>query len=250
MSFSTDPSSTAGGYDPATRRVLLLFATSLIVIGLGGLVAVTVHGRSRRTASAPGVTAPPTTAGLSAAGLGPEADDDLAAYTANRSVALAAATGDRVAVVSFTSYVPEAQARATVGSLPVTALLAAVPGGMPALVTTSMAEWVDSQAASQRADRDELARLLPTVDDAQFKAFYQQELDRLTKLIASLKPDGPLVFGVAVHGPAPALQALATAPGVRLVDVSPSATVKPGTPERGIRPEEATKANDPPTRPV
>jgi hypothetical protein len=136
-----------------------------------------------------------------------------------------------------------------VGRLQVVNLLAAAPGGAPSVVTGTMADWVNGQVEANRSERDELRRFIPTVDDPQFKAFYEEEAARLTKLIDSVKPDGPHVFAVTVRGPAADLQALARAPDVRLVDVGPSAKLPPETPLRGLRPEERERANDPPTRP-
>lgn len=254
MSYSTDPSSDAGGDDRATRRALLLFAASLVVIGIGGLVAVTVKTRDRSPAVSSGPTVPAKAKSqadaLLATGVGPVPGDDVNAYIADRGTALAAATGDRAAIVSFSSYLSEAQAKAAVGQVTVTAVLAAVPGRKPAVVTGPVADWLNAQLADQRAERDEFQKLLPTVDDAQFKTFYRQEIDRLSKLIDGTKADGPLIYAVVIKAPAPVLQALAKAKDVRLVDVAPIADLKPGTPERGLRPEETAHADDPPLRPV
>ncbi|HYX44929.1 MAG TPA: hypothetical protein VE760_07795 [Acidimicrobiales bacterium] len=251
MSYSADPyrppgaaPDSAADDDRSARRVLLLFAFSLIVVGLGGLVAISV----RHT----GGDNPKVAAGgpLPSAGLGPSPGEPLPAYLEARRAALASASGNRAAVVSFGKYVNEAQARAAVGKLTITSLLAAVPGGTPSVVTGGMPQWVEAQVAEKRGERDEIKRLIPTVDDAQFKKFYEEEVARLSKLVDSVKPDGPLVFGAVVKGPVVDLQAVAKAPDVRLVDVAPSADVTPETPVRGIRPEEAERANDPPTRPV
>jgi len=224
--------------------VLLLFAASLVVVGLCGLLAVTVFDWRSGTP-----TVVTKDAGKLSSGLGPQPGDDVAAYLADRSTALTAAKGDRTAVVSLPAYLSEAQARAAVGQAKVVTLLAAVPGGFPAVVPGSMSDWVNSQVADKRSDRDEIKQLLPTVDDPQFKTFYQEEVARLNKLLDGVEADGPLVFGVVVEAPSAALQSLAGSGQVRLVDVAPTATVPPGTPFRGLRPEETAKANDPPTRP-
>ncbi len=255
MSISTDPVRPAspppgGDDDRKVRRSLLLFAVSLVVVGLGGLVAVTFGPDDPTNRRDPTTAAPSAEeAGPSTDGLGPFPGEEVAAYATERSQALAAATGDRVAVVSLSRYMTEPDARAAVGRLEVVNLLAAAPGGTPSVVTGTMDDWVNGQVEGNRAERDEIERLLPTVDDPQFKTFYEEEVARLTKLVDSVKPDGPHVFAVTVRGPATDLQALATSPDVRLVDVGPSAKLPPDTPLRGLRPEEAERANEPPIRP-
>jgi hypothetical protein len=247
VSYSADPYRPPGARDQddrAARRVLLLFAFSLIVVGLGGLVTVSLRDTGSDDPSVAAAGGPLPT------GLGPSPGEPLPAYSEAREKALATATGTRTAVVSFGRYVNEAQARAAVGKLTVTSLLAAVPGGSPSVVTGSMAEWVNAQVAENRSERDEIRKLIPTVDDPQFKTFYEEEVARLSKLVDSVKPDGALVFGAVVKGPVADLRAAAGAPDVRLVDVGPSADVKADTPVRGIRPEETERANDPPTRPI
>jgi hypothetical protein len=255
VSISTDPVRPVpppgrDDEDRKVRRSLLLFAISLVVVGLGGLVAVT-FGRSDDPTNRRDDAAAESTeeAGPTADGIGPFPGDEIAAYSAARAQALATAKGDRVAVVSLGRYMTEPEARAAVGRLQVVNLLAAAPGGSPSVVTGPMADWVNGQVGANRSEREEIQRLLPTVDDPQFTAFYEEEVARLTKLIDSVRPDGAHVFGLTVRGPATELQALARAPDVRLVDVGPSAKFPPDTPVRGLRPEEKERANDPPTRP-
>jgi hypothetical protein len=236
--------------DRKVRRSLLLFGVSLIIVGLGGLVAVTLGRSDDPTSDRDGRPAESAEeAGPSADGIGPFPGEEIAAYSAARAQALATAKGDRVAVVSLKRYMTEAEGRAAVGRLQVVNLLAAAPAGSPSVVTGTMADWVNGQVGGNRSERDEIERLLPTVDDPQFKAFYQEEVARLNKLIDSVKPEGPHIFAVTVRGPATELQALATAPDVRLVDVGPSSKFPPDTPVRGLRPEETQRANEPPTRP-
>ncbi|HEX2191907.1 MAG TPA: hypothetical protein VHH09_01820 [Acidimicrobiales bacterium] len=245
MSYSADPYRPPGVVDEddrKARRVLLFFAFSLIAVGLGGLVTVSLRDSG---SDDPRVGGP-----LRTAGLGPSPGEELPAYIEARTNALASATGNRGAVVSFGRYMNEAEARAAVGELTVTSFLAAVPGGSPSVVTGTMADWVTAQVAENRNERDEIRKLIPTVDDAQFKKFYEDEVNRLSKLVDDVKPDGPLVFGAVVKGPVAELRNAAAGPDVRLVDLAPSAEVTADTPVRGIRPEEVARANDPPTRPV
>lgn len=206
----------------------------------GGTVAATAGGDQPAITGTPGVVTD----------LGPLPGVDVAAYVKNRRDALAAVKDDRVAVVSLVKYATETQARAIAGSLPVVALLVAPPGVGPSVVTTDLATWAKTQTDATRSEQDEIKKLLPTVDDPSFKAFYNSEVDRLGKAIKNFAPDGPTVFGVVVRGPATGLQALGTRPDVRLVDVGTTAQVDPKAVFRGLRPEETTKANDPALRPL
>ncbi len=242
MSYSTDPPLPGDASDAFARRVLLLFAFSLVAVGLGGLVFVTVNRESFDDTG--------TVAQSDVAGIGPVAGIDLAGYVSARAAALADAGGERLAVVSFTDYVNEAQARAMVGEVTVVSLLAAVPGGLPEVVNGSMADWVNGQVAEQRSERDEIRSLLPTVDDPEFASFYREEIARLDALLEGVDADGALVFAAVVKGSASDLKALATTPGVRLVDVAASSKTKADAPMGGLRPEETVTANDPATRPV
>ena len=257
MSTFTEGPVTTGpdGTDPddrSVRRTLLLFATSLIVVAIGGLVAVTFGrdgGGNRNGGTVEGGSAKSETGGPANDPIGPRPGEEIAAYAAARAQILATATGERAAVVSFGRYLTEGEARAAVGQARVTSLLVAAPGGTPADVAEPMPAWVESQVAASRAEREEIRRLLPTVDDPEFADFYRQELTRLTKVIDSIKPDDPLVFAAVVRAPVSALKGLATRPDVRLVDVGTRAEIQPGTMVVGLRPEEKDRANDPPNRP-
>jgi hypothetical protein len=227
----------------------------VVVLVVGVVVFFTVRTlREGEGAGAPALKTPPATTPEDAArlvgGIGPPQGTDVPSYETSRRQALATATGPRVAVVSLSDYYTESKARALVGSAEVVALLACAPGGQPAVVTGSLADWVNDQTASARTDRDEFQKLIPTVDDAGFKNFYKSEVDRLNTLISAIKPTGSLIFGVVVRADAAALQALQDKDGVRLVDVGAGADPDPKANYRGLRPEETAKANDPNTRPT
>jgi hypothetical protein len=232
------------------------FAVAVFVLVVGAVFAFTVtreRGGSPSSSSSGRTTT--TSAAVGAAAddsIGPAVGADVGAYLDERKQVLATATGDRVAVVSFDAYVSEADARGKVTSVGgrVDALLAAAPGGHPSTVADGLDAWAKSQRQSDVVDRDEIKRLLPTVDDPVFKKFYESELVRLDAAIDSASPTSTVVFGVVVVGPADSLRALATTAGVRLVDVGQAATSAPGAVFKGLRPEETTKAGQPTTRPV
>jgi hypothetical protein len=242
----------------AARLTLTCLAASFAVLVVGVVVFFTV--RTLRE-EAGGLTTPaaedqvplaptPEEAARIVGGIGPPPGGDVVTYITSRKEALAAATGDRVAVVSLAKYQTEARARAAVGSAEILHLLAAAPGGQPATVTGGLSAWVAVQTNEARLERDEIQKLIPTVDDAQFKDFYRKEVERLNKLLAGIQPSSELVFAVVVRAPAPVLRELGNKAEVRLVDVGPSADPEPKPNYRGLRPEETSKANEPNTRPV
>ena len=224
----------------------------VLVVGLVVAVSVKLAVRDRSPARSSEGAAAEDSASL-VRGIGPTPGAELGPYLDNRRKALAAASGQRVAVVSFNRYMTEAQARALTGGTPVKAVLAAIPGGAPATVTTALGTWLDAEQSAMRTERDEIQKLLPTVTgDPEFKAAYEEDVKRLTDALNSVKADGPLVFGLVVEGTAESLRALAARGGadVRLLDVAPPEAPQPDSDFRGIRPEEILEANDPPTRPL
>jgi hypothetical protein len=231
----------------------MLFALGLVVVGLGGLVAVTFGSGDDDSSGA----SQPTSATTTIVGgtvlikeMGPGLDEPLAPYFAARSKDLAKAKGDRVAVVSFNRYLTEAEARAVAGDSTIVDFLAALPGGSPSVVKGSIDDWLSEQFAATREERDQIRQLLPTVDDPQFQADYTARIDELNNIISAVDPNQPLVFGLVARAPVAALQRLATSSEVRYVDVGPSQTATPDAVFRGVRPEETTAANDPPARPA
>ena len=242
------------GDDRAARRTVRFFAVAVFVAVIGATLLLSLRaldGEERSPASsqaAPNVetvtTLPPP------AEVGPEPGTELPAYVTSRKAALAAVQDERVAVVSLTKYATQAQARTLVGTTPVVALLVAPPGTGPATVTGDLAAWVKEQTAATQAERDEISRLIPTVEDAGFKKFYTEEVARLDKALKNFSPTASMVFGVVVKGPAPALKALGARSDVRLVDVAENATTDPRAVYRGLRPEETAKANEPALRPA
>ena len=241
------------GDERAARRTIRFLAVAVFVAVLGATLVVSLRAledEERKPASAsPGkvetvTTLPP------APEVGPAPGTDLAGYVASRRAVLAGVRDERVAVVSLGKYMTQAQARAVAGTTPVIALLVAPPGTAPATVTGDLAAWVRTQTEATRTERDEIRKLIPTVDDPAFKRFYIEEVDRLDKALRNFSPDSAMVFGLVVRGPAQALQVLGAKADVRLVDVAETADADPKTVYRGLRPEEKAKANDPSLRPV
>lgn len=238
--------------EQAARWTVRFLAVALFVAVLSATVLVSLFRLDDAPAPAPAARGPVETVTTlpPPAEIGPVQGVELAGYVSGRKAALAAADEERVAVVSLAKYSTQAQARALVGSLPVVALLVAPPGIGPTVVTGDLAAWATAETAATRAERDEISKLIPTVGDPAFKAFYTEEVARLDKALRSFAPDSAMVFGVVVHGPSAGLQALGARSEVRLVDVGDMATPAPDAIYRGVRPEETAKANDPPLRPA
>jgi hypothetical protein len=250
VSVSTDrrPPQAPGRQPRFKREHLIWAAAGLVIVVLGvGLAAVLAHrNQGGQTAQLLGQQQ----SGGAVASIGPLDGDSAVQYTVGRQAALQKATGTRAAVVSFDHYMTAAEARALAGQLRVVALLAAPPGGAPSVVTGDMAAWAQQQKANATQERDQDQQLLNNgVDDPDFKAFYKSEVTRLSKEVTAIDPNGSVVFGVVVTGPASELQALAKKPGVRLVDVGPSAKITDNTEYHGIRPEQTATINQNDPRP-
>jgi len=243
VSVSTDP-------QPRIKREHLVWAAAaLVIVVLGVGLAALLAQRNADNKQAAQLLGQQTSGGA-VVSIGPLDGTDVSQYTQDRQAALDKATGERAAVVSLGAYVTQAEARAAVGQLHVVGLLACAPGGTPSFVSGDMAAWAQQQKASATQDRDQNAELFRNgVDDADFRAFYQSEVARLNKLIAGIDPNGKVVFGVVVTGPATDLQTLAKQKGVRLVDVAPSAKVNDQTSYAGIRPEQGATVNQHDPRP-
>lgn len=176
---------------------------------------------------------------------------EIPAYVVRRKTALARAEGRAVAAMSFTSYTTEAEARAKVEGTTVRALLVAAPGGGPSTVEGSLDRWAVRERQAAEAEREGLVRMLTDTEDPDFVAQFQADIARLAGLLQGLDPKGSVVFGAVVEGDVAALRAVAGRPGVRLVDVVARRLGGDIDIERvgGIRPEETTRAGDPPHRP-
>lgn len=217
----------------------------MMIVALVTLVAVDQVRRERlvesgdaRRAAADEAVAPPA--------LGPATGTDVPSYLDTRQAALATLEGERVAVVSLTEYRSEAEARALVGSATVLDLLVALPGQAPARAPQGVGAWVGARREAIQAERDELARLIPSVTDAGFRTEYEAEAARLDRLLGDVHPQGAVVYGVVVRAPAPILRDLAAHSLVRLVDAGGSEAVERVA---GVRPEEVTRTGTPPLRP-
>jgi hypothetical protein len=236
--------------DLAARRTAVLVVVAIVVAVMGVLIGAI----SRLGDDDPAPTDDPAVrrddrAPDAAAAIGPAAGTDVTQYLATRQQALATATGTQVAVVSFTGYVTANEAARAIGSgLETVATLVALPGEAPASAASDaggVAAWLATAQRAAKVDRASIAAMVGDVGDPEFVAFYESELARLDAILA-LTPTGRFVFAVGVRGDAAALQAIAKAPRVRLVDIGEGRSTTRSY--RGLRPEEVLAAGDPETR--
>jgi len=235
----------------AAVRTLRLFVAALVLVAIAG-VAIVLSGTLE--AEEPAADDPTVLDGAGAE-VGPPAGTPIDDYLALRRADLAAAEGRRVAVVSLVSYRTDIAVEDlldAVGGLDLAARLVALPGGEPEAIDRSTSSWVIESRTAIRAERDEIAALLPTIEDPEdpFIATYTEDLARLDAQLAGLDPAGELLFGAVVVGDAGALRRLAERPEVRLLDVAPGDVVGDLTAYVGLRPEERDLAGTPPTRPT
>jgi hypothetical protein len=236
----------------AAIRTLRLVVVAVVLAAIG-FVAIAL---ARITDDDGGEQADvPTFDAPAAVSVGPSDGRAVADYVASQRSTLGSASGRRVAVVSLAAYRAAADVDALAASVPdvdVLARLVALPGGGPFVVDEPLENWLAGQRAPLQAERDEIAGLLPTIEDPDdpFIAGYEEELARLDAQLAALDPAVPLVFGVVVRADADALRALAALADVRVVAPAADDDVADLTTYRGLRPEEVDTAGTPDLRPT
>ncbi len=225
----------------AARRTLLLAVVAIAAALVGAVVwAFDPAGHETTTESSGSSSVVDE--------IGPQPGTPLASYVTARQERLTEVEGRRAAVVSFTEYLTDDQAGRLLGStVDVAARLIAIPGGEARRATSV----VDERAAAVAEAKDqlhEIGALVPTVEDEAFAEFYRAELIRYREIVGAGGQDD-IVFGALVVGRAADLRAIASQPGVRLVDVGDGSRFAADSVIRGLRPEESVTAGEPPFRP-
>jgi hypothetical protein len=182
-----------------------------------------------------------------AASVGPLVGAQVEPYLASRDDALEAATADeeRVAVVSFASFLEPAEAEDVADDLEVHLVQYRLPERTPRPaevevddgIAASLGERVAELVGELRAEGDEVASTLESgVEDEDFRADYEARLDELRGLRNTLTSDPAIAFAVVVTGPVDALRALADDERVRVVDLAPPDTPVDSTTFHGVLP--------------
>ena len=241
--------------EQATRLVLRTIAAVVAFVFAAGVVVVVQRADRDDVGDEPaiGAGADPATGFVGGdRAIGPLQGIELTAYREERRKALAEATGQRAAVVSFARYLTETEVEELLSEVADTkarSLLVAAPGGIPAVVD-DLDDWATDQRRVAKQEREELERLLPTIEDQEFLDQYRSDIDRLRRLETSVDPKGAVVFGAVVVADSDDLRALGDAEGVRLVDAGVGDDVPADDEARGLRPEEVVEAGEPPSRPL
>lgn len=226
------------GATHAARRVVLLFVAALAAAA-GAAIVVLVGGDADDDAAI---------AEQAVSTIGPTPGADIAAHVATRTDALAALDGRVVAVVSFDRYVPAAEVGDLLGGgVEAEALFVAMPGGEPTL-TTDPAAFRSAAVAEAQSQLTEIRALVPTVDDEEFAEFYRAEIVRYEQVVAAAER-ADIVFAALVRSTGPEMRAVASRPGIRLVDAVGGTVAAPDATLGGLRPEETGRAGTPEFRP-
>lgn len=221
------------------RRQLIVLAAAVLMF-IGAFVHMQRFEAARGdTTAAPGasdardVTGDGPVAGASATTVGPAIGAAIDDHIAERSAQLGGADGDapRFAVVSFTRYVDADTVAEIVGDDALEVQLR-IPseGEDPFRVEvdgTDVARAIAAELARERerivAEEEELRRLLDsdTIEDPEFEAFYEAEVERLAGIRNLLDSGSGTVFAVVLEARVDDLRELAEHEDVRLVDLAP-----------------------------
>ncbi len=164
--------------------------------------------------------------------VGPVVATAVDPYLASRREALAAADdGERVAVVSFDTFLEPGEAATVLQGLDAHLVQYRLPERTPrpaevqvadAGIQGQLAAEIDDVVATLQQEEAEVRSTLESgVEDESFRADYEARLDELVALRNTLRSDPAIVFAAVVTGPVDALRELAGRDTVRLVDLAP-----------------------------
>lgn len=227
-----------------TRRDIVRLLAAVVAVAIAAaIVFLASHHSGGGGIDTGGAIADPIDA------IGPVAGVELATYTQRRQVALDKVTTPRATVVSFNQYMTEADARRVLQGYNVKGLLVAPPGGEAEVVRGRLDQWATSARQDAADQKVQFQDYLKDTKDPDFVKQYQAEVVRLDRLEKSLSPGGAIVFGALLVADPAGLHRLAATTGIRLVDVSATASIPDNGNIHGLRPEETAKAETPLTRP-
>lgn len=226
----------------AARRVLLL-AVAAMAAAIGAAIVLVAGGSDADDLSSS------QDDGALVDSIGPLPGLDVGGHVADREQAITSIDGAAVAVISFDTYVAADDVNELLGDeVRAQMLLVALPGAAPA-VTTDPGRYRSSTVADAEAQIVEITGLIPSVDDAEFAAFYRAEVARYEQVVAAADR-ADIVFAAVVRATGPQLRAVASREGIRLVDPVAGTALADGAAITGLRPEETTTTGSPEFRPA
>lgn len=224
------------------RSEVIVFTIGVLLFS-GGLINVIASNRSTQDEE---VDLRPSAPGPSGLGeVGPGAGTDLVAYIDGKkkllaSRAKAAPKEASFAVLSFDSYKTPDETdkfvkarKLETNSVEVRIPLPGYSSDSLSLENLSVVEaisaWRDRRLSTLREELSELEKIIPTVDDKEFRRVYQEDAESRRKAISILEGNASVVFGLLVRGPHGDLLKASQAPGVRLVDLPEEPATTPET---------------------
>lgn len=232
------------------RVELLLFGAGLALFA-GGLVTVfvasTPGGQQRPAPVSPSPSFPR---------MGPPRGEPLAAYIERKRRLLRAGARDdpqtvMFAIASFDGYRTAAQVEEVFRPFGMAILEVHMRVPLPGFSEErseveggSIEQALAGKAAHIREEMTQelnaLKEIIPTVEEANFRAVYEADARRLEEALLLLDSDPALVFAVVVRGSNADLRKLAAVRGVRFVDVADPPGASPQTHRfAGVLPEDS-----------
>ena len=224
------------------RTEVVIFTVGAILF-LGGLANVVISNRTTPTSD---LDLRPDVEGPAALGVvGPGPDEDIGAYVARKKELLAtrsagAGREESFAVVSFDSYRTAGQAESFLAASKLDAHSLHVRVPLPGYssesisvadgdIAASVDAYRQETLASLKEELSELEKIIPTVNDREFKRVYQEDAESRRTAISILEGEAPVVYGVVARGTHASLSKAGGVPGIRLVDVPDDPGVTPDT---------------------
>jgi hypothetical protein len=226
------------------------YRTEIIVFSIGAALFAgglfNVIASNRITDENVVIETRPSVPGPSALGeVGPSPGVDVATYIDTKRKLLAdrakqAPKESSFAVVSFDRYQSAAETDGFVKARKLEAHSVEVRVPLPgypsealslegASVPEVLASWRQRSLATLTDELAELRKIIPTVDDKEFKSVYQEDAESRSNAIAILEGDGSVVFGLLLRGSHADLLKAGQVAGVRLVDLPEEPAITPET---------------------
>lgn len=240
------------------RAEWVFLALGIVVFGAGLAVNLVVRSKRATPVSVSDIRATPR------AVVGPGGGVLIDAYVRSRRGALREFESERPhatarAVVSFDRYRTSGEVERLLDQhdLRAVRLLTRIPlagfkdrslvVGTKAIQQALIAVTGTEAQSEIRDELGELTKLIPTVDQPEFKRVYEQDAANHRRALEMLKGDPAIIYAVYVEGSVADLMGIARSAAVRLVDLAPNGA-SANVSLFGLHPEDETKTGSGPTR--